>query len=274
MSVSDIRAYHKLITNSYDKRSVNYWGNEAHAYPLVEQAPPNSGDRVLDIGTGTGIVAFRASTFVGPNGCVVGVDISKGMITKARENREQRQAWNVHFQIADGERLPFAKNSFDRIYCAAAFFWIVRKGEALKHWFDLLKPGGMVGFHAWPEYSYVHSQVAQQVLKRYGITYLAHTPTANKEKCMALMRGAGYGQIDIQEKEEGSYCSLQAAKDSWINEDHYPIGQYPHPVAGVPPEILAQARRDYDEEMERRNTDKGIWNNTSLYFIYGTKTTV
>jgi len=273
MSVTDIRAYHRLITNSYDKRSVNYWGNESHAYPLVERARPDPGDCVLDIGTGTGIVAFRAAPFVGPEGHVVGIDISKGMIAKARENREQRKAWNVHFHIADGEKLPFAKNTFDRIYCAAAFFWIVNKGEALKHWFDLLKPGGVVGFHAWPEYSYVHSQVAQQVLRRYGITYLAHTPTANKEICIELMRSAGYRQIDIQEKEEGSYCSLQAAKDSWIDEDHYPIGQYPHPVTGVAPEILAQARRDYDAEMERRNTDKGIWNNTSLYFIYGKKTT-
>jgi hypothetical protein len=39
----------------------------------------------------------------------------------------------------------------------------------------------------------------------------------------------------------------------------------------VPTEILASARRDYDAEMERRSTDKGVWNNTTLYYVYGKK---
>jgi ubiquinone/menaquinone biosynthesis C-methylase UbiE len=271
MTVSDLAAYHKLITDSYDKRSRTYWGNSANAYQLVEHAPPRLGDRVLDIGTGTGIAAFYAANFVGSEGGVTGVDISNGMITRANELLKERMATNINFHIADAEQLPFANSRFDRIYCASAFFWIVNKVKALRHWNDLLAPGGIVGFHAWPEDSYIHSYVAQQVLKKYGISYLAHTPTGSKEICTDIMRNAGYEQIRIVEKEEGGYISLQDAKDSWIDEDHYPIGQYPHPVTGVPPEVLEQARRDYDLEMERRNTDKGIWNNTTLYFVYGTK---
>ena len=271
MTVRDLAAYHKLITDSYDKRSKTYWGNEANAYPLVEDVPPRSGDRVLDIGTGTGIAAFHAATFVGSNGSVTGVDISNGMLTRANELLRERDATNIIFQIADAEDLPFPSNSFNRIYCASAFFWIANKVKALRHWNDLLVPGGVVGFHAWPEDSYVHSYVAQQVLKNYGITYLAHTPTGSKDICTDMMRKAGYEQIRIVEKEEGCYISLQDAKDSWITAEHYPTGQYPHPITDVPPEVLEQARLDYDLEMERRNTDKGIWNNTTLYFVYGTK---
>jgi len=50
------------------------------------------------------------------------------------------------------------------------------KQQVLKHWYALLKPGGRVGFHAWPEASYVFGYVARQALKAHGVEYLAHSP--------------------------------------------------------------------------------------------------
>ena len=200
------------------------------------------------------------------------MDLSKGMIEEASKLSKQSED-NILFQVADGERLTFPENIFNRIYCASAFFWIANKEKTLSHWFSLLKPGGVLGLHAWPEDSYVFGYVARKVLKSYGIEYLAHSPTGTKEKCKALMKSAGYIDIEIIEVNDGHYLSLQDTKDAWITMDHYPIGQYPHPIANVSQEVLTAAKADYDTEMERLNTEKGVWNNTTMYYVYGKKPT-
>lgn len=271
MNVSDIVAYHKLITDSYDKRSKNYGGNRYNAHNLVDNVKPNNGNKVLDIGTGTGIAAFHAASYVGEEGSVIGIDISKGMISEANKRLKDSVFNNIKFEVADGENLSFDSNQFDYIFCASAFFWIVDKEKTLAHWLNFLKPGGVIGFHAWPEDSYIYGQVARKVLMKYGINYLHHFPTKNKKKCEELLEKAGYSNINIIEHKEGGFMSLEEAKDSWINKEHYPIGQYPHPVMIASPEILEKARIDYNQEMERLNTDKGVWNNTSFLFCYGEK---
>lgn len=274
MAVTDIDAYHKIITNTYDERSKTYNDSEWHGIrskQLVDYALPPKSGAVLDIATGTGSIAFYAASIVGIQGEVTGIDLSEGMIAKAKALVKDSAFVNIHFHVADAENLTFPHNHFDRIYCGHAFFWMSDKAGTLKRWRDLLKPDGVVDFHAWPENSYIFSYVAQQVLKNYGIEYLAHSPTGTKERCVKLLEIAGYERIEIIEEKEGSYMTLEEAKNSWINEDHYPIGQYPHPVSNVSSDILKQARADYDAEMDRLNTEKGIWNNTTMYYVYGQK---
>lgn len=274
MHVTNIHAYHKLITDSYDQRSRNYNDSEWHralARQLVDYNPPPKHGNVLDIGTGTGAVAFHAASIVGAEGEIIGVDISEGMIAKARELLQESAFRNIEFVLADGENLAFSRNRFDRVYCASAFFWMSDKVEALKHWRELLKPGGNVGFHAWPENSYVWGYVARQVLKRYGVEYLAHAPNGSIETCTRMLEQAGYKHIDIKVVESGHYISLEEALNAWISEEHYPVGQYPHPVSITPPDILEQARKDYEAEITRLNTDKGVWNDTTIYYVFGQK---
>jgi 2-polyprenyl-3-methyl-5-hydroxy-6-metoxy-1,4-benzoquinol methylase len=82
--VADRKAYHRTIIDSYDKRSENYDNSQWHrevAIKTVDGCPPEEGNRVLDIATGTGTIAFYAAERVGPSGHVIGVDISRGMST-------------------------------------------------------------------------------------------------------------------------------------------------------------------------------------------------
>jgi len=274
MSVSDLAAYHKLITDSYDQRSNNYNDSLPHreqAQQLVDYYPPPDAGRVLDVGTGTGAAAFHAAGYVGDEGEVLGVDISTGMISKARALLQDSGLAHVHFIQADGERLQHEQAYFDRIYCASAFFWMTDKQQTLNHWYKLLKPGGWVGFHAWPETSYVFGYVARQALKTQGVEYLAHSPYGSVEIITGLLSRAGYEDIDVKVIESGHYLSLQEAIDAWINETDYPIGQYPHPVTVTPPDILEQARQGYIREMECRNTAKGVWNDTTQYYVFAKK---
>ncbi|MDH5692774.1 MAG: methyltransferase domain-containing protein [Gammaproteobacteria bacterium] len=274
MYVSDYQAYQKIITDSYNARSKSYSKSEWHknaAEKLVDYFPPKEGDSVLDIATGTGAAAMYSSKLVGTKGRVLGVDLSEGMIKQAEKIRSELNCENLEFMVGDGESLNFPDNSFDRIYCASAFFWIADKPKALSNWRRMLKPGGILGFHAFPETSYVYGYVARKVLKKHGVEYLAHAPTGSKEICEALLNEAGFVDIQIKEVKDGHYLTLEEAKEAWISEAHYPIGQYPHPVTVTPKEILEDARLDYEAEMERLATKEGVWNDTTTYYVYGVK---
>jgi len=102
----------------------------------LDRAGLAPGARVLDIASGTGLVARAAAAIVGPAGSVVGLDPSPGML------REQRAAPNLRLVRAVGERLPFRGEGFD----------FVSLGYGLRHVADLsaffsecrrvLRPGG------------------------------------------------------------------------------------------------------------------------------------
>lgn len=274
MKNEDRQAYLQHITDTYDERSGEHDNSKWHrktALRLVKDMPPDLGDSVLDIATGTGTIAFKVASLVGPNGKVTGVDISKGMLSEANKKLSASGLDNLEFVLADAEHLEFPDNSFDRIYCASAFFCILEPLKTLRHWYGLLKPGGVLCFHAIPETSYFWVSIARSVLAQHGFQYLLNTPTSNIEKSQQLLTAAGFNKIDIQEEKSGYYVPFEDAIQSWMTEDGFTPGQYPHPLAKVPPEILLQCQRDYEERITALNTDEGVWNDISMYYIYAKK---
>ena len=85
---------------------------------VVELAHPCSGDRVLDVACGTGIVARTAAVRIGPTGAVVGVDLNPGMLSIARSIVSiGSQVAPLQWQEANASKLPFPNESFDIVYC-------------------------------------------------------------------------------------------------------------------------------------------------------------
>lgn len=271
MDDADRRDYHKHISDTYDQRSGKHDQSDWHrktALKLLEEMPPRVGDSVLDIGTGTGTIAFHAASQVGPTGKVIGVDISPGMLAQANSKLAAAELHNLEFVLADAERLAFPANSFDRMYCASAFFCVLEPLATLRHWHALLKPGGGLAFHALPETSYFWVSVAREVLAEHGFPYLLNTPTGSLAKTRQLLSDAGFETFDIREQALGYYMPYEKAKDSWLERDTFAPGQYPHPLAHVPPEIQAQCQREYETRIAALNTEQGVWNDISMYYIY------
>ncbi|MEB3180930.1 MAG: methyltransferase domain-containing protein [Nostocaceae cyanobacterium] len=148
--MSDLLAlneYKQQIADLYNRRSHTYDNGDWHpriAHRLVEHANILQGQQVLDIATGTGMVAIEAAQLVGLEGRVVGVDISPGMLAQARHKVEMLGLSNIEFQLADAEALSFPDNSFDRVLCSSAFIWMSDLSGVLRHWYDVLKPGGLI----------------------------------------------------------------------------------------------------------------------------------
>jgi ubiquinone/menaquinone biosynthesis C-methylase UbiE len=274
MKSDDLQVYHKHISDTYDERSGSHERSEWHrktALKLVEELPVRAGDSVLDIGTGTGTIAFYAASLVGPSGKVVGVDLSKGMLAEAGKKLAASGLDNLEFMLADAEHLAFSDNSFDRIYCASAFFCVLEPLATLRHWYELLKIGGGLGFHALPETSYFWVSVARDVLANYGFPYLLNTPTGSIEKTRQLLSEAGFSDIDIHVENTGYYVPFEKAIQTWIEPNDFAPGQYPHPLSSVPADVLSRCKRDYETRIEKLKTDKGVWNDVSMYYVYAHK---
>jgi len=267
--------YKQQVADLYSRRSSNYDDGEWHpriAHRLVEYAQLSPGQHVLDIATGTGMVAIAAAQLVGTQGRVIGVDISTGMIEQARRKVQILGLNNVEFQLADAEALDFPEKSFDCIFCSSALIWMSDLLSALRHWHHLLKPGGLLGFHAFADTAFVGGVVSQKVLEQYGVSLLFSKPTGTIEKCRDLLRQAGFMQIDIKSEQEGSYISLENAKRMWAGNASGPVpGQYPNPLLQLSSDQLTQARVEFEAELETLRTEQGIWNDITTFYTFGRK---
>jgi hypothetical protein len=96
-------------------------------------------------------------------------------------------------------------------------------------------------------------------------------PTGTVEKCRKLLEQAGYENIEVIEDKNGSYIGLEEAKQGWARLLYPAPGQYPHPLARVTAEQMARVQADYDHELERLNTDRGVWNDMTTFHVFGEK---
>ena len=267
--------YKQQVADLYSRRSSNYDDGDWHpriAHHLVEYAQLSPGQQVLDIATGTGMVAIEAAQIVGAEGRVIGVDISTGMLKQARRKVAALGLSNVEFQLADAEALDFPSNSFDYIFCSSALIWMSDLLGALRLWHRLLKPGGILGFHAFANNAFVGGVVAQRVLEKYGISLLFSKQTGTVEKCHDLLQQAGFEAINIKSEQDGSYISLEKAKGMWSGNGSSPVpGQYPNPLLQLTSEQLAQARVEFDAQLEALQTEQGIWNDITIFYAFGRK---
>lgn len=108
----------------------------------VALASLKEGEVVLDLGSGAGFDAFLAAQRVGERGCVIGVDMTPGMLEKARVNAQKGNYTNVEFRQGEIEKLPIENNSIDVIISNCVINLSPDKESVFKEAFRVLKPRG------------------------------------------------------------------------------------------------------------------------------------
>jgi SAM-dependent methyltransferase len=142
-----------LATAERMARTVGYAEHELEAAPEganlglgcgnpVALASLRPGETVLDLGSGAGFDAFLAARAVGPNGRVIGIDMTEEMVTKGRANAVKADLANVEFRLGTIEALPVDDSSVDVIISNCVINLSPDKPAVFHEAFRTLRPGG------------------------------------------------------------------------------------------------------------------------------------
>jgi SAM-dependent methyltransferase len=110
----------------------------------VSLADIRAGDTVLDLGSGGGIDCFMAAKRTGPNGHIIGVDMTDEMLGRARANAAKLHADNVEFRKGQIEALPVDDGTVDVVLSNCVINLSPDKPQVFREMFRALRPGGRV----------------------------------------------------------------------------------------------------------------------------------
>ena len=164
----------------------------------IALASLKEGETVLDLGSGAGFDCFLASNIVGPNGKVIGVDMTAEMVARARDNALKGGYGNVEFRLGEIEALPVEDNTIDIIISNCVINLVPDKEKAFQEAFRVLKPGGRL---------MVSDIVLQKKLPDFVLesieAYVGCVSGASmKDRYLDFIKSAGFENVTVIEESD------------------------------------------------------------------------
>ena len=164
---------------------------------LVSEAGLRSGNRVLDVGCGTGIVSRVVAPIVGSSGRMVGLDIDPGMLSVAR-SLEPADGADVEWHQGDVVKMPFENAEFDLVLCQAALQFFPDKGAALREIRRVIAPPGRIVVSVFrsiernPAFEVLARALEQHVRPEVGAMRRAIFALGEAEELLRLLVDVGF----------------------------------------------------------------------------------
>jgi len=154
------------------------------------------GQTVLDLGSGAGIDCFLAARRVGPQGHVIGVDMTDAMLERARANAREGGVTNVEFRKGEIENLPVEAGTVDRIISNCVINLAPDKRPVFAEAYRVLKPGGILSVSDIVSFGKVPESVRRDAELWAGCIAGAMA----KEDYLALIRESGFKQVSVRKE--------------------------------------------------------------------------
>ena len=154
----------------------------------------NSGEVVLDLGSGGGIDVLLSAKRVGPTGKAYGLDMTDEMLALANENKRKAGVENVEFLKGEIERIPLPDNSVDVIISNCVINLSADKDKVLREAFRVLKPGGRFAVSDVVTRGEMLPAIRQSVLLWVGCVAGALEENEYRSK----LASAGFEKIDVE----------------------------------------------------------------------------
>jgi hypothetical protein len=135
---------------------------------------------------------------------------------------------------------------------------------ALRLWLGLLRPGGRLAFNSWSDNSYNMGPLLRSLADRHGIE-LPRTveEVGSPYRCRSVLSGAGFERPEVLVEPMGEFITMEEAERAWDRWMRNPIF---HPQRADEAARLAALSGEYIEEARRRLTERGIWDEATVYY--------
>jgi ubiquinone/menaquinone biosynthesis C-methylase UbiE len=151
------------------------------------------GETVLDLGSGAGFDCFLAAHAVGPEGKVIGVDMTPEMIAKARGNAERAEVSNVEFRLGEIEHLPVADGSVDVILSNCVINLSPEKSAVFREAHRVLRWGGRLAISDIVAKIALPAEVAADLDQVAGCIGGAVSP----QEIVSMLKEAGFRDVRV-----------------------------------------------------------------------------
>jgi len=116
---------------------------------LLNALDAQNGDKILDLGSGTGEPALTLARDMKGTVEITGVDAAEGMVKVANQKVASANLTGITFQTMSAEKLSFADNTFDKVLCRFGIMLFENPLQGLNEIHRVLKPGGRFAFAVW-----------------------------------------------------------------------------------------------------------------------------
>jgi ubiquinone/menaquinone biosynthesis C-methylase UbiE len=184
--VTDVSTRKEFFNQSADNWDKHFQTQELNSF--LEQFVPtfgiDAGQRVLDVGAGTGVIIPFLLNAVGSTGHVTAIDFAEEMTKKCRAKFGPLP--NVTVMVKDVVKLDFEAGSFDAVVCFGVFPHFENKEEALRQIHRALKPGGKLVI--------AHALSSAEIEEHHhnASLVIAHDFLPNRVAMKSLLRQAGF----------------------------------------------------------------------------------
>jgi arsenite methyltransferase len=162
----------------------------------TEFARIQPGDTVVDLGSGAGNDCFVARSIVGDNGRVIGIDMTKAMIEKAKANAAKLGFTNVEFQLGDIESMPLEDGVADVVVSNCVMNLVPDKRKAFAETYRIIKSGGHFSIS-----DIVLEGDLPETLRKHAEMYAGCVSGATtKEEYLRIVEGSGFKNIVVQKE--------------------------------------------------------------------------
>jgi protein-L-isoaspartate(D-aspartate) O-methyltransferase len=263
--------YKQQIADWFDQR-INYDDDftRYRALRLVQLTHQwlNPQQKILDVATGTGLVAIAVSRFLNNTGQIIGVDISQGMLDQAKPKIKKAKLDNIRLVKGDIEEMTFNNCSFNAIYCSSALTLLTDVTKALETWYDWLSEGGFLAFTCYSPDSFFCPLIMQLCAKQGLPLRNIHEPLGSPAKCQQILQSIGFTDLTIVTEQLGQYLTLEQAQQAWKGDWVDPQGD---PLSQLTPVARKRLIEQFKEEVAKKATLKGVWHELETFFVIARK---
>lgn len=205
----------EFIGEKYEKASRHQkeWGKS-----LISKLQLNGNEVILDLGCGDGALTEQLA-FCVPDGNVLGIDASIGMIETAKKNKKD----NLQFMQMDMNQLNF-ENKFDVIYSNAALHWVKDHKLLLKNVFRALKPGGTIAWNFGGNgtcsnfFEVIKGKMQEEKYQKYFQSFEWPWYMPSKQEYDALIKDIDFSKVSVEKENRDRYFSNADEMIGWLDQ--------------------------------------------------------